>query len=182
MEKGKKVGLSPLNWVLCIAGILFFMSFIALPPMFRAFIPESDNLVNNGSDNNHNNNPIETNKPIVIQTTICTKGETTSEEYQIISEDNKTKLIAYTNESDYNGFDLFSSSCEDESSNFVNVDGLYNGCEIKDNKKIVTHRITLGEYKGGSTIFPFDYKLSSQEIENYLVSIGFSCSKTTNER
>ena len=176
MEKEKKVGLTPLNWILCIVGIIFFMSFIALPPMFRAFINDDDNI--GGTTPNI---PSPTQKPEVDKTTICTKSETTNEEYRIITEGEATKIIAYTNESVYDPLDIF-NSCDQAVQNFVNVTGLYNNCEIKENKKIITHRITLEDYNEETSPMPFDIKLTNGEITSYLTSLGFSCSEETNNQ
>ena len=176
MEKEKKVGLTPLNWVLCIIGILFFMSFIALPPMFRAFISDDGNIGGTTP-----NNPSPTTTPAVDKTTICTKSAVTNEEYRIITEGETTKIIAYTNESVYDPTDIF-NSWEQTAQNFVNVSGLYNNCEIKEDKKIITHRITLEDYKEPTSPMPFDIKLTNGEIVSYLTSIGFNCSETTNEQ
>ena len=173
MEKEKKVGLTPLNWILCIVGIIFFMSFIALPPMFRAFIND-DNI--GGTTPN-----IPSPTPVVSKTTICTKTEIDSEEYRIITEGETNKIIAYTNESDYDELDVF-NSCEQEALNFINTTGLYNNCEIKENKKIITHRITLEDYNEETSPMPFDIKLSNGEITSYLTSLGFSCSEETNNQ
>lgn len=175
MEKEKKVGLTPLNWILCIIGILFFMSFIALPPMFRAFISDEENIGGTTP-----NNPSSTATPVVTKTTICTKTEIDSEEYRIITEGETNKIIAYTNESDYDELDVF-NSCEQEALNFINTTGLYNSCEIKDNKKIITHRITLEDYNEETSPMPFDFKLTNGEITSYLVSLGFSCNEETNK-
>lgn len=174
MEKEKKVGLTPLNWILCIVGILFFMSFIALPPMFRAFINDDDNI--GGTTPN-----IPSPTPVVSKTTICTKTEMDKEEYRIITENNINQIIAYTNESDYDELDVF-NSCEQEALNFINTTGLYNNCEIKENKKIITHRITLEDYNEETSPMPFDIKLSNGEITSYLTSLGFSCSEETNNQ
>lgn len=174
MEKEKKVGLTPLNWILCIIGILFFMSFIALPPMFRAFISDEENI--GGTTPN-----IPSPTPVVSKTTICTKTEIDSEEYRIITEGETNKIIAYTNESDYDELDVF-NSCEQEALNFINTTGLYNNCEIKEDKKIITHRITLEDYNEETSPMPFDIKLSNGEITSYLTSLGFSCSEETNNQ
>ena len=177
MEKEKKVGLTPLNWILSIAGIIFFTLFIVLPPMFRAFIKEDSGITNNNTGNQTNQSSP---TPVVTKTTICTKKELDSEEYRIISENDINQIIAYTNESDYDELDVF-NSCEEEALNFVNTMGLYNNCEIKENKKIITHRITLKDYKEPTSPLPFNINSTSQEITSYLVSLGFSCSEETNE-
>lgn len=176
MEKEKKVGLTPLNWFLCIIGILFFTTIIVLPPMFRAFIPGTE--TNDGSSSNENNNAEETPKPVVTKTTICIKNEIDKEEYRIISEDGINKIIAYTNESDYDETDIF-NSCEQEADSFITADGLYNDCKIDKDKKILTHRITLKDYKELTSPMPFDLSLTSKEITDYLILNGFSCNDET---
>ena len=180
MEKEKKIGLTPLNWILCIVGIIFFTLFIVLPPMFRAFVPEDGDIINNNTGNG-TNQPTGTSTPVVSKTTICTKTEIDKEEYRIITENNINQIIAYTNESDYDELDVF-NSCEQEALNFINTTGLYNNCEIKENKKIITHRITLEDYNEETSPMPFDIKLSNGEITSYLTSLGFSCSEETNNQ
>lgn len=177
MKKEKKVGLTPLNWILSIAGIIFFALFIVLPPMFRTFIKSDSGITNNNPSNETNQ---QTPPMVVTKTTICTKNELDREEYKIISENDVNQIIAYTNESDYDELDVF-NTCEQEVLNFVNAPGLYNNCEIKENKKIITHRITLEDYKETTSPLPFDINSTNQEITSYLVSLGFSCSEGTNK-
>lgn len=177
MEKEKKVGLTPLNWVLCIAGILFLMTFIVLPPMFRAFIKEENN--NNNSVNNTQPTPNNTSSVTSI-TTICTKSVLEDEEYRIVTENDVNKIIAYTITSDYLETDIL-NSCEQEELNFINSTGLYNSCQITEGKKVITHRITLPDYQETTSPLPFDYKSTKDEIVNYLTSNGFSCNQETNQ-
>lgn len=66
--KNVKVGLTPVNWILSIVGILIFACFIILPPTFRALLKEEEIVP-------------ELPEEAIIETLSCTKSNIVTDNY-----------------------------------------------------------------------------------------------------
>lgn len=173
MDNKQKVGLTPINWILCILGIIFFSLFIILPPMFRAFIDEEQSNIKVQENGNQSST--------VVNTVVCTKSDTSNEEYIIVEDNRQVKVIAYTKTIEYSGIDGI-PNCSEIEENSTAKEGLYNSCEVNDNKKIITTRLTLDDYKDDISPFEFEIGLSKGEIISKLTSTNFVCDEKTSNK
>lgn len=169
-EHEQKVGLSKVNWVLSILGILFFSMFIILPPIFRAVFKEEEPDF----------------EPPVVETVeksiSCFKEMEDVEGYQsyqytIRGINDNLDMVAYTENFKYQTLPEGTSlECEALNSMYSGLDGLYYNCQILESEKITDTRINVSVYQGSIPMVLEDYQ--GETFESYhtkLVDSGFTC-------
>ncbi len=108
----KKIkGLSVLQWFLCVIGILILLSFIVLPPAFRAFLPSSPdqgNIVDeeeNGESedgSNDDSSPVEIIDDSQYARIVCTAYDESNPSYRdtlgvlLFHENNQLRIVSET--------------------------------------------------------------------------------------
>jgi len=85
----EKIGLTPKNWILSILGIIILICFIILPPVFRTYLPEEKEEIE---------------EPVVapVLTITCLKEQINNEKYidneKYIIKHQDNKILEYTKE------------------------------------------------------------------------------------
>lgn len=183
MEEKKKVGMSGLNWFLSIIGILFFVSFIVLPPIFRSFIDEE---VGEEPNTNVVESPSPTSDSSVDKQVntikICTKyGDRVDNSYLIQSQNDVILMFAQTDTTHYLEGEDFSSNCDFESSLYQNIPGFYHACRVEGNDMIVESRVQIDDKIPENIPISYDLTQKASELEQQLVTNGFTCEDSENQ-
>ena len=187
MKKEKKIGLTLVNWILSILGILLFASFIILPPVFRVVFKKEVKEPE----------PVE---EIVIVNMTCTRNSYTVNDHL---EDNvvkityaKDSLLKYSKRTVQN-FKNNTTAYEQEinkqgrlTAAYMLVDGVeYNvSPQVSELKIIVEENYDLDKFKEESVTSPdseevvevkSEYKKgdSANGIISSLTSNGYNCQK-----
>lgn len=168
MEKEPKVGLSVLEWIICIVGIIVLSSFIVLPPVFRTFVKEKEE------------------EPPVVITPIQTSCSKTVESESITMEyvyfldgsGENLNMISYTSTGTYANIPLEAEgTCNVNNLNYQNIEGLYYNCRISENKVITESRVTFPNYQGETLPFMINFKREYSLIISNLTQNGFACNE-----
>lgn len=170
-KEEQKVGLSTMNWILCILGIVFFSSFIILPPIFRVVFKEE----------------APSTPPVVEQTEkafSCFKELEDIEgyksyQYTIRGVNNVLNMVAYTENFKYQALPEGASlECDSLNSMYTGFDGMYYNCQILENEKTTDIRITPSTYQGSLPMVLVPYQ--GETLTTYhekLVGAGFTCNE-----
>ena len=188
-KKEVKVGLSPINWILSILGILIFASFIILPPVFRVVfkekvkeeIPEEKVIITKMvcTRNNHPvGNHSETNKIEITyhKDSLKTYKKHTTEYFKIstsfeeekISKNNLTTAASLVEGIVYN-------LSKDDSNLTINIDEEFDLVVFKDD--VVKLPETEEEVK---VTCPYKLNDSATGIISALTTEGYTCTEDTN--
>lgn len=169
-KEEQKVGLSTMNWVLSILGIMFFSSFIILPPIFRLVFKEEEIL-----------------PPIVEQVErsfSCSREEEGEEgvnsyQYSVQGVNDSLNVVAYTEKnSQILSFGEGISECDTLNSIYSNSQGMYYLCQEADQNKQVDVRITVSIYQGSVPTFILSYQNETfTTYRDKLIQSGFACSE-----
>lgn len=167
MGNEQKVGLSVINWILCIGGILLLASFIILPPVFRAFVKEKE-------EPPINTEPIQTR----CLKTVGTEDIAMDYEYFLDGIGETLNMISYTSTGTYQIVpDETQATCDTNTMNYQNIEGLYYICGIVENKVIIESRVTLPNYQGDNLPFMINFKQNYSAIVSNLTQNGFTCNE-----
>ncbi len=178
MEQKKKIGMSGLNWALSIIGILFFISIIALPPIFRATIEEeADDIVESPTPTPDESEEGE--DKILLK--VCTK-QTDRVETTIALESRNDRVFSFEQivTTHYQEGEDFIDGCNAEAGLYQDIPNFEHSCTVEGTNTTTTSRVDLTA--GLPENIPISYDLSKGEkaLEDELTSLGFTCNDSKN--
>ncbi len=179
-DQGQKIGMSWYNWVFSIFGLLLFLSFIFLPPIFRAFVEDEETLPPASSPSS----PVVSSPSPSLDvsetiSTTCTKS--TDEEdsvYFFSSTSDDIQMIALTTTTHYDEvLEEEVSNCTLKNEQYQNIAGLVYECRMEGNDEIVDSRITVKDFLEESVELPIsvDWHQKATDLTTFLTEDGFQC-------
>lgn len=199
MEKKEKVGLSRLDWILSISGIILLSMVIVLPPLFRVVfeekieVPDENNQIVEDTDTTE----IKINDDKYVKV-MCMKQVTNPDYIEnlvvTLAHENQslkvlTEDIIYTylvNTKD--GESLYAEAklaCTNITEDFKTVAGFNYSCDVKDDSVQITKKYDLADFQPTSVVdyqgtviqlvSPFIFDQSTAEITTSLTSQGYTC-------
>ena len=172
MDTEKKSGLNGFEIFFCILGILIFLSFIILPPIFRLVIPIEDEIVEDGAQ--------EPSGEVVSLETNCNRQlNNLVEDYIIYSKDNVVEMIAITNTQDYDVItEDVAAQCATRTLEYQNINGLYYACSVLDNQIVTNVRVNTSQFNpNGPSPITVNYSLGFESLLQELEQSGFTCKR-----
>jgi len=170
-KEEQKVGLSTMNIVLSVFGIIFFSMFIILPPIFRLVFKEDAPIIPPVVD------PVEVSFSCFMETE-DTEGYK-SYQYTIRGLGDLLDTIAYTENFKYQVLPENASwECETLNNTYGGLTGMYYNCRILENDKTIDTRITVSTYQGSVPMVLENYQ--GETLTTYytkLVNSGFTCNE-----
>ncbi len=171
MEKQTKIGMSGLNWFLSILGILIFLSFLVLPPVFRNFLEEEDSTPSPS--------PSSTSVPSqpVSMITTCKRTDVSGEEEYILSStDDVLEMLAQTKTIYHEVVtEEVVTACNQNVEMYQNIPGFYYSCLIDGNNEVVEARVQLSEYNFSEIPISYPLNDSATALKSMLITDGFQC-------
>lgn len=199
----KIMGLSILQWILCVGGILLLSSFIVLPPVFRSVFTtpteeqdggdNSDDIVPPATDNS-SGDLIDDSKYDRI---ICTYSDESNVDYRdslgilLFHEDNQLRIVSETvnrvypldtkdNEAKFSEAQL---ACQEIPDSYHQTKGFNYECSTGGNSIYIVKKFDLATFDSTSVsesdkeVISTDYTLDQnvQEIATQLESAGYVC-------
>lgn len=201
MEEKKKVGLSSIEWILSIMGIILLLLVIVLPPVFRVVFKEEVQEENNNNSNIQEN--LNTEEKTTIDDTsytkiTCTKQESTSNYIETVNvvlahQNNLLKILTTTSVKTYlldtkeseNLFAEAKLACSNISDQYYQVTGYSHSCNTSVDAVHVTQKYDLNNFQstlvnnqdGTTTQLQTAYSLDQnvEDIKMSLVNDGYTC-------
>lgn len=166
MEKEPKSGLSILNWILVVGGILLLTSFIVLPPVFRIVFKEEKPPVKEESQK----------RKVNCMKTTNEEGIDGTYQYFIDVENESINLVSFTKIEKYTQVpEEIINECNTSNQTYASQDGLYYNCQVLENQLTQDARVTRSTYTGPALPFMIDFKQNYSTIKEELTSTGFTC-------
>ena len=166
MEKEQKVGLRFWNWLLAIGGILLFLSFIVLPPVFRILLPKEEAPIIEEKKNRQMN----------CMKTVTDGSMTATYQYFLDGEQESVSLISFSRIENYVTVpEEVIQECTSSNATYENQEGLYYQCQVLENQLTLDARVTRSLYVGDALPFMVDFRQNYSVIQEQLMNDGFTC-------
>lgn len=189
MESKQKVGMTKLNWILSIGGIIILLVLIALPPVFRIVFEEKEN-VNTSKDNikpdDTSNKPDTSDIDDTNLSKVICMIQTTDDDYienYTITLAHQDKLLEMFTE-DITHTYLFDSK-ESESkyaqgklacnTTNTNANGLLYTCRATDDTIQTIKKVDLSKATSADSKISLTYHQNIDDITTNLTNSGYTC-------
>lgn len=183
MENKEKVGMTKLNWILSIGGIILLVILMFLPPLFRIVFEEKEvikqdntTIIDNDTMQEEIDDDIYSKVVCMMQTTNTNYIENytvtlahQNNQLEIITED-ITHTYLFTSKEAEEAYNAEKFSCTSNT-----ITGMIYTCTSNDDTIHTVQKVDLSKTTSDNTVIYYSYHQDISELTTTLTSLGYTC-------